>query len=331
MKRPGMFNLLTLLILPILALSFGQSGGGQSGGGQSGGATLTLDGTDFTSNTLEVNGTELHYVIGGEGDPVVLVHGWPQTWREWESVMPRLAEDYTVIAVDLRGAGESPIEESGYDKRTLAADIHELVLALDLAPVHYVGHDIGGMVGYAFASDYPESTRTFTLVDVPLPGIEPFWTQISLLAWHFGFFQQPEVPERLIEGQEDYFLREFLREQAAQPGALPESIFEHTLEAYGDMERFSATLGYYRTFPEDTEDNQAFAETPLEMPVLAIGGEASAGPIIEGLANAVASDPQVEVIADVGHWVPEVQPEALLEVLVSFLEANESEPSSASQ
>ena len=287
--------------------------------------TVTLEGTEFTSNTAEVNGVELHYVIGGQGDPVVLVHGWPQTWREWEEVMPGLAENYTVIAVDLRGAGESSIEESGYDKRTLAADIHELVLALDLAPVHFVGHDIGGMVGYAFAHDYPESTRTYTFVDVPLPGIEPFWTQINLLAWHFGFFQQPEVPETLIEGQEEYFLREFLREQAAAPDALPESMFEHTLGAYSDMDRFSATLGYYRAFPEDDEDNRTFAETPLALPVLAVGGEASAGPIIRGLANAVATDPEVAVIADAGHWISEVQPEALLEVLLSFLGATGGE------
>ena len=276
----------------------------------------------FSSQTMTVNDIDMHYVIGGEGDPVVLVHGWPQTWREWEEVMPALAENYTIIAVDLRGAGESEIAESGYDKRTLAADIHELVLALDLAPVHFVGHDIGGMVGYAFASDYPESTRTYTFVDVPLPGIEPFWTQISLLAWHFGFFQQEEVPERLIEGQEDYFLREFLREQAAVPAALPEKIFADTLSAYGDMERFSATLGYYRAFPQDAEDNLSFSETPLEMPVLAVGGEASAGPIIEGLANAVATTPRVEVIGGAGHWVPEVQAEALTERLMRFLEAN---------
>lgn len=282
----------------------------------------TLPGDVFESETANVNGVNLHYVIGGQGDPVVLVHGWPQTWREWESVMPRLAEDYTVIAVDLRGAGGSELAESGYDKRTLAADIHELVLALGLAPVHFVGHDIGGMVGYAFANDYPESTRTYTLIDVPLPGIEPFWTQISLLAWHFGFFQQPEVPEVLIEGQEDYFLTEFLREQAARPDALPDKIFADTLAAYDDKDRFSATLGYYRAFPQDEKDNQIFAEVLLELPVLAVGGAASAGPIIEGLANAVATDPEVEIIAGVGHWVPEVQPEALLERLLTFLAAN---------
>ena len=278
--------------------------------------------SEFSSQTISVNGVELHYVMGGEGDPVVLVHGWPQTWREWKGIMPGLAEDYTVIAVDLRGAGESEIAAEGYDKRTLAMDIHELVTALGVGPVHFVGHDIGGMVGYAFANDYPESTRTYTFVDVPLPGIEPVWTQISLLAWHFGFFQQPEVPEALIAGQEDYFLREFLREQAAQPDALPERIFEDTLSAYGNMDRFSATLGYYRTFPEDVEDNQTFAQTPLELPVLAVGGETSAGPFTKGLANAVASDPEVAVIADAGHWVPEVQPEALLETLLAFLEAN---------
>ena len=289
---------------------------------QESGSIGELPGETFSSQTAEVNGINLHYVIGGEGDPVVLVHGWPQTWREWEEVMPALAENYTVIAVDLRGAGESETAESGYDKRTLAADIHELVLALDLAPIHFVGHDIGGMVGYAFASDYPESTRTYTFVDVPLPGIEPFWTQISLLAWHFSFFQQEEVPERLIEGQEDYFLREFLREQAAAPDALPEKIFADTLSSYGDMERFSATLGYYRAFPQDAEDNLSFSETPLEMPVLAVGGEASAGPIIEGLANAVATNPEVAVISGAGHWVPEVQAEALRETLLVFLSAS---------
>ena len=313
LKRFGFASLLAFV-----TLAFGQPN-------TAGGETITLNDTEFTSVTANVNGVDLHYVTGGAGDPVILVHGWPQTWREWEGIMPGLAENYTVIAVDLRGAGESSIEARGYDKRTLAADLHELVLALNLAPIHFVGHDIGGMVGYAFANDYPESTRTYTFVDVPLPGIEPFWTQINLLAWHFGFFQQEEVPETLIKGQEDYFLREFLREQAAAPETLPEHIFEHTLSAYGDMERFSATLGYYRAFPEDEEDNRVFAETPLEMPVLAVGGEASAGPIIRGLANAVATDPEVAVIADAGHWISEVQPEALLEILLSFLGATGGE------
>ncbi len=291
---------------------------------QESGGVSELPNDVFSSETVTVNGIEMHYVIGGEGDPVVLVHGWPQTWREWEEIMPTLAEDYTVIAVDLRGAGASEIAERGYDKRTLAADIHELVLALDLAPIHYVGHDIGGMVGYAFANDYPESTRTYTFVDVPLPGIEPSWTQIRLLAWHFGFFQQDEVPETLIEGQEDYFLQEFLREQAFEPDALPERIFENTLAAYSDMDRFSATLGYYRAFAQDAEDNLTFSETPLDMPVLAVGGANSSGPILEALANSVASDVEVTIFPNTGHWVPETQAEALLERLRTFLNTNSS-------
>ena len=167
----------------------------------------------FEHRTAEVNGVRLHYVIGGRGPAVVLLHGFPETWYAWRGVMPMLAREHTVIVPDLRGVGESSIEESGYDKETLAEDVHGLVRSLGFEDVSVVGHDMGAMTAYAYARVYREESSHLVLMGAALPGfgLEEFmdFSEPRGGRYHLVFFQQPGVPERLIQGRERYYLGRF--------------------------------------------------------------------------------------------------------------------------
>lgn len=281
----------------------------------------TFDGT-FTRHYITLDtGIRMHYVIGGSGDPVVLVHGWPQTWAEWREIMPTLAEQYTVIAIDMRGAGESDKPLTGYDKATLAGDIYALITALGYDSVHYVGHDIGGMVGYAYAHDYPQATRSLTILDVPLPGIEPFWSMIIAdpRSWHFAFHAVPDVPEALVFGQERLYIEHFIEGFLYNPEAFSDEDYQLFADAYAQPGAMRAGFEYYRAFPQDIEQNAIYAQTPLEMPVLALGGEFGSGAIMQPMLESVANNVTGGIIEQSGHWLSEEQPEILLERLLAFL------------
>ncbi|WP_193196829.1 alpha/beta fold hydrolase [Nostoc sp. MG11] len=161
----------------------------------------------FTHHTIQVNGVRLHYVVGGKGDLVVLLHGYAQTWYEWRKIMPALAEHYTVIAPDLRGAGDSDKPLTGYDKRSLANDIYQLVKQLGFQQVYLVGHDIGLMVAYAYAAAHPDDVKRLVVIDAPIPGVEP-WEEVitSPMVWHFAFHAVPNLPEALVAGRERTYL-----------------------------------------------------------------------------------------------------------------------------
>jgi pimeloyl-ACP methyl ester carboxylesterase len=169
-------------------------------------------GNGFISDYAKVNGTMLHYVRGGTGPAVILLHGFPQDWYEFHQIMPRLAEKFTVVAVDLRGMGGSTATPGGYDAANMAEDIHQLADQLHLEHVYVVGHDLGGMVAYAFARRYPETARGVMILDVPLAGIGP-WEEIQTLpeVWHIRFHQTPDLPEKLIAGRQAIYFRHFLR------------------------------------------------------------------------------------------------------------------------
>lgn len=278
----------------------------------------------FRDQFADVNGINLHYVIGGQGDPIVLVHGFPQTWYEWNRIMPELAEQYTVIALDLRGAGESdiPATDNGYPKSLLAEDIHQLVQQLGYESVRLVGHDIGGMVSYAYASLYPDEIEQLVIMDVPLPGIEPVWSMIliSEQSWHFGFHQERGA-EDIIAGDEERYLNEFYDRFSFDPdNSLTEQEREVFVEAYTGAKSLRGGFEWYRGFPTDEEEFPVFAQTPLAMPVLGIAGAASSGPYLESLLSMVADTTQleVEIIPEAGHWLVEEQPEATLNVLRQF-------------
>lgn len=269
------------------------------------------------TQTLDVN---LHYVRdGGPGETVILLHGWPQTWASWIEVMPLLAADYDVIAVDLRGAGGSDIPQAGYDKATMAGDIRALMEELGIASANIVGHDIGGMTAFAFASQFPDATDTLTIVDTPVPGT-PIFDAISAdpRAWHFSFHAAADVPERLTAGNEAFYYGHFMEEMDAGAGGITDHDIGVTVDAYSNPANAAAGFEWYRAFPRDAEQNAIFMETPLEMPVLGLNAERLAPfPYVVQMMQPIATTVEGQAL-DSGHWIPETRPEELSALLADF-------------
>lgn len=280
----------------------------------------TLPPEGFTAALTESLDVNLHYVRdGGPGETVILMHGWPQTWASWIEVMPLLSTDYDVIAVDLRGAGASDKPEGGYDKATMAADIRALMDELGITSANIVGHDIGGMTAFAFASQFPEVTDTVTIIDVPLPGTPIFDAILAdPRAWHFAFHATADVPERLTSGNETFYYGHFMQEMDAGSGGITDYEVGITVEAYSDPANARAGFEWYRAMPQDAEQNQIFMETPLEMPVLGLNAARLAPfPYIVQMMEPLATT--VEGMAmDSGHWIPETRPEELSALMDDF-------------
>ncbi|MHC5897330.1 alpha/beta fold hydrolase [Nostoc sp.] len=277
----------------------------------------------FTSAVAEVNGVTIHYVIGGTGDPLVLVHGWPQTWYEWHGIMPPLAERFTVIAVDLRGAGGSskPAPSAGYDARTMAEDIHQLIHQLGFNSIRILGHDIGLLVAYAYAAAYPTEVHKLVLLDGFLAGIEPMWSQFRAdpRSWVFSLHETKELPEQLTAGKEREYLTWFYTNQAYRKGAFSEAEIDEYVRAYSAPGAMSASFEWFRAFKTDIEQNQASSRTKLTMPVLALGGEKLTGHIMVPMAQVVADDVRGGSVPECGHWMAEEKPDYLLDQLNDFL------------
>jgi pimeloyl-ACP methyl ester carboxylesterase len=273
---------------------------------------------EITHHTASVNSVHLHYLRAGQGEAVVLLHGWPQTSHEWHKIMPKLAETYTAIAPDMRGLGDSSIPTHGYDKRTVAEDIHQLVQQLGFQQIYLVAHDMGVPVAYAYASLYPSEIRKLVILDVPPPTAG---STISL--WHIGFHLVPNLPEALVQGREAIYLRYIFNDFVpTRADAFSKEDFNEYVRCYSNSTSFKASLEYYRAFPQDIQDNQEFAKTLLKMPVLALSGERSPlGTAAYQVMQTLATDVQGEVIPDCGHWIAEEQPEILLTKLRTFLES----------
>ena len=280
----------------------------------------------FSSEFAELDAGTLHYVIGGAGEPLVLLHGWGSTWYMWRKVMPALAERYTVIAPDLPGLGDSEIPEGGFDKATTAERIRALVQELGFGgdEINLVGHDIGLMVAYAYAAAYPDEVRRLALVEAPIPDPSiytfPAITEAGFGAWNFGFFGFPEMPETLIEGQEQYFLEQFVRALTVNQDAFTDDDFAEYARTYAQPGKLKASFDYFRAFPEDVAQNEVYAQTPLPMPVLALGAEGSLGSFVLQQVESYAENVQGDVLEGSGHWVPEEIPEVFAERLLNFLE-----------
>lgn len=276
-----------------------------------------LDGS-FTHHIAEVNGVRLHYVIGGRGDPVVLLHGFPETWYTWREVMPALAEEHTVIAVDLRGVGGSSIEESGYDKETMAEDVYRLVRKLGFEEVSVVGHDLGAWVAYAYAREHREQVSHLAFMSAALPGFTlgqhlDFRKPGQGLA-HLVFLMQREVPQTLINGQERYYLRHFVGGEAVTS---PEAIDSY-VSAYSRPGRLEAALKQYRAIYKDARDNRKGAVPKLKMPVLALDGGAP-GQSLQSMQR-VAENVEGDSIKGAKHFLQEEQPEKVADRLRQFLD-----------
>lgn len=281
----------------------------------------------FTSEFATVGGLLLHYVRGGSGPVVVLLHGYPESSYEWRRIAPGLADRFTVIAVDLRGSGESQAPEGGYDKATLAEDIHALLAQLGLADdVRLVGHDIGTMVAYAYAAQHRDTVSRLVLSEAPLPMADfmydtPALTDQGPGMWNFGFFSMTNgLPEAVVSGKEAEWVRHFVDWIGFNPAAVSTQDVEVYAAGLRDPARLRASFEYFRAFPTDISDVAAFREQgPLRMPVLALGADHMMGDTVAEHARAVASDVTAGVIMDSGHWIAEEQPADLLDRLRRFL------------
>jgi pimeloyl-ACP methyl ester carboxylesterase len=276
----------------------------------------------FSRHYEEVNGLRLHCVIGGprEGEPVILLHGWPQTWYVWRHVMPALAEaGYWTIAVDYRGAGDSDKPRDGYDKATMAADIRALAHAFGAPRINLVGRDIGVMVAYAYAAQWPDEVAKLVMLDVPVPGTR-VWNEAKAKSdpqlWHFGLHQQRDIAEMLIAGHETEYILDFYKKRAYVPLA-DEDIAVYA-RAYAAPGGLRAGFELYRAFPEDERRFKAFMATKLSMPVLALAGDKSNGMSELEMARELADNVQGGVVPNTGHWTPDENPEFLVEQLVRF-------------
>jgi pimeloyl-ACP methyl ester carboxylesterase len=274
----------------------------------------------------ELGEVMLHYVTAGQGPPVVLLHGWPQTWWEWRHTMAALAPHYTVIAPDLRGLGDSSRPLGGYDKRTVAGDVWRLVSqALGHQRFRLVGHDWGGPTAFALAADHPDAVQQLAIVDVVIPGCGGDFSQGGR-RWHHQFHITPDLPEALVQGREQLYLRWFYRTFAYFPGAIGEADLDEYVRTYSQPGAMRAGFAYYRAIAEDAKANAAQLATGfrLPMPVLAVGGANSyphargRGREVEESLRRVARDVTGAVIPDCGHFVPEEQPTVFNRLLLEF-------------
>lgn len=277
-------------------------------------------GPGFTSSVVRANGVDLHYVRGGSGPAVILVHGFPEDWSEWRHVMPILAKRFTVVAVDLRGIGHSGAARNGFDELTLATDIRELARSLHLARPYIVGHDIGGMAAYAFARAFPREARGVMVLDVPLPGIDPWATvEREPMLWHFHFHEVPRLPEALVAGRQRIYIRDFVDRLGGNPRIFSDADIDRFARAYGTTEKLSAGFGYYRAFHADARWNAA-QEAPVGIPIALAGGDRATAALTKIMAQALrakgASNVTAEVIANSGHFVADEQPRAVAQLIM---------------
>jgi len=273
--------------------------------------------------SLRLSRVTLHLVTAGGGEPVVLLHGWPQTWHEWRKVIPLLADSYRLVVPDLPGLGDSSRPDGGYDKKSIAADLREMCERLELGRFHLVGHDWGGPSAFALACAIPERVRTLTMLDVTVPGIGPDISQGGR-RWHHAFHMTPELPEALVQGREREYLGWFYREFCWQRGAIAQADIDEYLRCYRQPGAMRAGFEYYRALPRDKADNQAALDSGfrLPMPVLALGGgrAEARGRGEEPLESlrAIASNVSGGAIPECGHFIPEEQPALLAERLLDF-------------
>jgi pimeloyl-ACP methyl ester carboxylesterase len=295
-------------------------------GSVSGAPNLPAGFTDtFTSRSIDLGQLRLHAVIGGEGPPLLLVHGWPQTWYAWRMLMPTLAEDFQVIAVDQRGIGLSDKPRDGYDTATLASDLVALMAALGHQRFAMYGTDTGMPIAYALAADHPDRLERLVVSEAPLPGISPsppllLPPPLNARLWHLAFNQLPgEVNEALVRGREAVFFGpEF--DASAGTNKLPADAVSYYIDTLAaDPDALRGSFEIYRAFPTIIAQNQQRKSRRLAMPVLAIGGEESSGQMVGDTMRLVADEVQALVIPGCGHWVAEQAPEQLLAALTPFL------------
>jgi pimeloyl-ACP methyl ester carboxylesterase len=273
--------------------------------------------SNFRHETSEVNGVKIHYVIGGEGEPLLLVHGFGQNWYMWNRLLPELSKHFTIIAPDLRGVGESGKPAGGYDKKTMAADLHSLVKKLGYKRICIAGHDIGLMVAYAYAAQYGEEVKKIALMDALLPGIEPVWSQVKGQAWWFGFFGW-QASGQLVAGRERLFLTNFWPVVGHVNDAFTKEEVDEFVRAYSQPGATTAAFQWFGAFPQDAKDNLEFMKNKLKMPLLAMGGEFQSASFLADHCRLVASNVTEVKITGAGHWITQEATGQVLKGLMNF-------------
>jgi pimeloyl-ACP methyl ester carboxylesterase len=274
----------------------------------------------FRARQIAANGTKLYVRVGGRGPAVVLLHGYGETGDMWVPLAKDLARDHTVVIPDLRGMGLSAKPAGGYDKKTQAGDVARILDALKLERAALVTHDIGNMVGYAFAAQYRDRVTCFVVIDAPLPGVGP-WEEIlkNPLLWHFRF-GDPDM-ERLVAGRERIYLDRFWNEFSAAPKRFSEAARRHYAKLYARPGAMHAGFAQFAAFDQDAVDNRAFvAAGKLDVPVLALGGEKSFGKTMAAVMRFAASDVEEGVVPGSGHWIMEENPMATVALVRTFLD-----------
>jgi pimeloyl-ACP methyl ester carboxylesterase len=303
----SLFRLFAVLTLVLLPVSF------------FGVPYAAATGQGFVSKNAEIDGVKLHYTTGGHGPTVILLHGYAETSRMWTPILPVLGEKFTVIAPDLPGIGDSGIPANGLDMKAAAIRIHVLARSLGVEKARVVGHDIGLMVAYAYAAQFPAEVEKLVVMDAFLPGVEggdAVYNNPGL--WHFRF--HGETPEALVRGRErvyfDYYWNEFAADKSR---SLSEADRKAYTEAYSRPGRMKGGWAYFASFPQTAKDFAQLSQTKLTMPVLSIGGEKSLGDVLGQQMKLVASDVTVVVLKDTGHWILEENPKGTTDALVKFL------------
>ncbi len=275
----------------------------------------------FRTDELATNGTTIYVRHGGSGSAVVLLHGYGETGDMWIPMAADLARDHTVVVPDLRGLGLSSKPAGGFDKKTQAGDLAGVLDQLKIDRVHLVTHDIGNMVGFAFAIMNPDRVKRFVPIDAPIPGVGP-WEEIlkNPLLWHFRF-GGPDM-ERLVAGRERIYLDRFWNEFSATPSRFSEAAREHYAKLYAMPGAMHSGFMQFAAFDQDASDNKAFlTKGGLAMPVLAVGGEKSFGTTMADVMRFAATTVTASVIPDSGHWIMEENPMATIKIVRDFLES----------
>jgi pimeloyl-ACP methyl ester carboxylesterase len=282
----------------------------------------------FQSKFAEVNGFRMHYVQGGKGSPVVMIHGFPENWSEWRQQMVTLSKTHTVIAVDMRGAGESEVTKSGYDTAQLAKDVHQLLTQLKLNKgVQVIAHDLGEWVAYAYGAQFRSEVRSMAVMEATIP--DDSWYNYPVLnadpvqpaAWHFGLFQLP-LAEKLIAGNERDLVHDMMLEYVAgDKSPFTASDFDYYAHFLKEPGRTTAFMSIYRGIRTDVQQNKEFlAQGKLKMPILAIGGELSFGSLVPDQWREYAVNVEGRVLKGSGHFVTQERPEEVTAMLQSFLQ-----------
>jgi len=272
---------------------------------------------NFKHHSAIVNGVKIHYVSGGKGEPLLLVHGFGQNWYMWNRLLPELSKHFTVIAPDMRGVGESGKPAGGYDKKNMAVDMHELMKKLGYKNVNLAGHDIGLMVAYAYAAQFPGEVKKLALMDALLPGIEPVWSQVKAQAWWFGFFAQPNSG-KLVSGRVGMFFTDFWPVVGFQKNAFTKAETAEFIRAYSVPGATTGAFNWFGQFNQDAKDNVLFAKKKLAIPVLAMGSDHFAGAFLAAHAKLVATDVRESIIKDSGHWVVQENTAQVQKDLLAF-------------